>query len=110
MQNEFTIKLPVSGQEVVLRRSTLLDEVINDREYAKEGADKMLQPWALIGRTVVTFDGKPGPMKAEDILGLASQDGDYLMRFFTRLNTLTPRMHEEINRFFEVPKTDSSPS
>jgi len=110
----FEFTLPVSKQQVVMRRSTLMDEFVIDEEYVggegvKEEREKpkaMLQPWALIGRVILQLGGKKGPLDAEELLGLPSQDGAYLMRCWTRLNTLTPKMRQEIESFFEAPETE----
>ena len=107
---KFEFTLPVSKQKIVMRRSTLFDEVKNDDDFSQEDAKESLRPWSLIGRTIVELGGKKGPLSGEDLIGLASQDGAYLMRCWTRLNTLTPKMREEIDGFFEIPATESSPS
>ncbi|MGD8719598.1 MAG: hypothetical protein PVH29_12360 [Candidatus Zixiibacteriota bacterium] len=106
----FEFNLPVSKQKVVMRRSTLLDEFKNDEDYSEEGAKEALRPWGLIGRTIEELGGKKGPFEAEDIIGLASQDGAYLMRYWRWLNDLTPKMAREIRDFFETPATESSPN
>jgi hypothetical protein len=109
MTNEtFDFTLPVSKQKAVMRRSTLLDEVKNDEDFSAEDAKESLRPWSLIGRTIVELGGKKGPFKGEELIGLPSQDGAYLMRCWTRLNTLTPKMRLEIDSFFETPETESS--
>jgi phage FluMu protein gp41 len=111
MDNErFDFTLPVSKQKVVLRRSTLLDEVKNDEDFSAEEAKESLRPWNLIGRTIVELGGKKGPLSGEDLIGLASQDGAYLLAFWAKLNSLTPKMRAEIDGFFEIPATGSSPS
>lgn len=107
---KFEFELPVSKQKVVMRRSTLLDEVVNDDEFSKEDAKESLRAWGLIGRTIVELGGKKGPFSGEDLVGLASQDGAYLLRFWNTLNGLTPKLAKEINDFFVVPETESSPS
>ena len=66
----FEFNLPVSKQKVVMRRSTLLDEVKNDDDFSVEDAKETLRPWALIGRTIVELGGKKGPLSGEDLIGL----------------------------------------
>jgi len=106
----FEFTLPVSKQKVVMRRSALMDEVVNDDEFSQEGAKEALRPWALIGRTIVQLGEKRGPLKGDELIGLASQDGAYLLRFWNTLNSLTPKLRAEIESFFETPATESSPS
>lgn len=115
--DKFEFELPVSKQKVTMRRSTLMDEFVNDEEFLGSGGGESeekpkaaLQPWALIGRVITQLGTKKGPLKGEELLGLPSQDGAYLMRCWTRLNLLTPKLRREIDSFFEVPATESSPS